>query len=34
MIVHQTPLVSHGQKVKKGDTLCDGHACEKGELAL
>jgi biotin carboxyl carrier protein len=29
MIVHQTPLVSHGQKVKKGDTLCDGHACEK-----
>jgi biotin carboxyl carrier protein len=29
MIVHQTPLVSHGQKIKKGDTLCDGHACEK-----
>jgi len=34
MIVHQTPLVSHGQKIKKGDTLCDGHACENGELAL
>jgi biotin carboxyl carrier protein len=29
MIVHQTPLVSHGQKIKKGDTLCDGHACDK-----
>jgi DNA-directed RNA polymerase subunit beta len=34
MIVHQTPIVSHGQKVKKGDTLCDGHACQNGELAL
>jgi DNA-directed RNA polymerase subunit beta len=34
MIVHQTPLVSHGQKVKKGDTLCDGHACQNGELAI
>jgi len=34
MIVHQVPLVSHGQKVKKGDVLCDGHSCEKWELAL
>lgn len=34
MIVHQKPLVSHGQKVKKGDVLCDGHAIEKGELAV
>lgn len=34
MIVHQTPTVSHGQKIKKGDTLCDGHACQNGELAL
>ena len=34
MIVHQTPLVSHGQKIKKGDTLCDGHSCQNGELAL
>ncbi|MFK7779638.1 MAG: DNA-directed RNA polymerase subunit beta [Candidatus Gracilibacteria bacterium] len=34
MIVHQTPLVSNGQKVKKGEVLCDGHACENGELAL
>ena len=34
MIVHQVPLVSHGEKVKKGDVLCDGHACENGELAV
>lgn len=34
MIVHQAPLVSHGQKVKKGDVLCDGHSCQNGELAL
>lgn len=34
MIVHQTPLVSHGQKLKKGDVLCDGHAIENWELAL
>lgn len=34
MIVHQTPLVSNWQKVKAGDVLCDGHACEKWELAL
>ena len=33
-IVHQVPLVSHGQKLKKGDVLCDGHSCDKGELAL
>lgn len=34
MIVHQKPLVSSGQKFKKGDILCDGHAIENGELAL
>jgi DNA-directed RNA polymerase subunit beta len=34
MILHQKPLVSHGQKVKKGDVLCDGHAIKDGELAL
>ncbi len=34
MIVHQMPLVSHGQKVKKWDVLSDGHSCENGELAL
>jgi len=34
MIVHQKPLCSSGQKFKKGDVLCDGHAIENGELAL
>lgn len=34
MIVHQAPLVSHGQKVKKWDVLCDGHSCQNWELAL
>jgi len=34
MIVHEKPLVSSGQKLKKGDLLCDGHAMENGELAL
>jgi DNA-directed RNA polymerase subunit beta len=34
MILHQTPLVSHGQKFKKGDILVDGHSVEDGELAL
>ena len=34
MIVHQTPLVSHGQKLKKWDVLCDWHACQNWELAL
>jgi len=34
MILHQTPLVSHGQKFKKGEILVDGHAVENGELAL
>lgn len=30
----QRPLVVSGQKVKKGDVLIDGPACERGELAL
>jgi DNA-directed RNA polymerase subunit beta len=34
MIVYQKPVVSHGQKVKKGDVLCDCHAVENGELAV
>jgi len=34
MIVHQMPLVSHGQKIKKWDVLCDWHSCQNGELAL
>ncbi len=31
---NQRPAVSNGQKVKKGDTLIDGPATEKGEIAL
>jgi len=34
MILHQTPLVSHGQKFKKWDILVDGHSVENGELAI
>ncbi len=34
MIVHQKPLVSTGQKLTKGDILCDGHSIDNGELAL
>ena len=33
-IVHQKPVVSHGQKVLKWDILCDGHSIENWELAL
>ncbi len=34
MIIHQKPIVSHGQKIKKGDVLVDGHSVENGELAI
>ena len=34
MIVHQVPIISHGQKIKKWDVLCDGHSCQNWELAL
>ncbi len=34
MILHQTPLVSNGQKFKKWEILVDGHAVEKWELAI
>lgn len=34
MIIHQKAVVSHGQKVKKGDVLCDWHSVDKWELAL
>jgi DNA-directed RNA polymerase subunit beta len=30
----QQPLVVTGQKIKKGDLLADGPACDRGELAL
>ena len=32
--INQRPIVSKGQRVKKGDPLADGHATEMGELAL
>ena len=28
------PIVVKGQKVKKGEVLCDGYATDKGELAI
>lgn len=34
LIIHQHPLVSRGDKFKKGDILADGQAIENGELAL
>lgn len=34
MIVSQNPLVSTGQKVKKGDILCDWHSISNWELAI
>ena len=30
----QRPMVTKGQKIKKGDLLIDGPACDNGELAL
>jgi DNA-directed RNA polymerase subunit beta len=32
--INQRPLVSEGQKVKKGDILADGPSTDKGEMAL
>jgi len=32
--INQKPLVTEGQRIKKGDVLADGHATENGELAL
>jgi DNA-directed RNA polymerase subunit beta len=32
--VNLKPIVKRGQKVRKGQILCDGYATEKGELAL
>lgn len=32
--INQRPVVSHGQKFKKGDLLVDGAAIENGEMAL
>ncbi len=32
--INQKPIIKRGDKVKKGDVLADGPACEVGELAL
>ncbi|MFO8061949.1 MAG: DNA-directed RNA polymerase subunit beta [bacterium] len=32
--VIQKPIVSVGDKIKAGDIIADGHACDNGELAL
>jgi DNA-directed RNA polymerase subunit beta len=32
--VNQKPIVTQGQKVKKGQVIADGPNCEQGELAL
>lgn len=34
MIIHQKPIISTGDKVKKGDVLADGQSIDKWELAL
>lgn len=34
MIVHQKPLVSHGQKIKEWDILVDWHSIDNWELAI
>jgi DNA-directed RNA polymerase subunit beta len=32
--INLVPIVMKGQKVKKGDVLCEGYATKKGELAI
>lgn len=34
LIIHQQPLVSKGDKIKKDDVIADGQAMQEGELAL
>ena len=33
-LVHQRPLVCHGQRVDADEIIADGQACDEGELAL
>jgi len=32
--INQRPIVSKGERVKKGDVIADGPSTERGELAL
>jgi DNA-directed RNA polymerase subunit beta len=33
-VIHQRPIVEHGQQVGKNEVIADGQACNNGELAL
>ncbi len=33
-VIHQKPIVSHGQRVEASEIIADGQACDEGELAL
>ncbi|MDO5562451.1 MAG: DNA-directed RNA polymerase subunit beta [Synergistaceae bacterium] len=33
-VIHQRPIVRHGQKVEASEIIADGQACDEGELAL
>ncbi|MDO4219109.1 MAG: DNA-directed RNA polymerase subunit beta [Synergistaceae bacterium] len=33
-LVHQRPLVYHGQRIEADEVIADGQACDEGELAL
>ncbi len=33
-VIHQKPIVSHGQRVDASEIIADGQACDEGELAL
>lgn len=33
-IIHQKPVVQHGQRVDASEIIADGQACDEGELAL
>ena len=33
-VIHQKPIVSHGQRIDANEIIADGQACDEGELAL
>ena len=33
-IIHQRPVVQHGQRIEASEIIADGQACDEGELAL